>query len=251
MKRSAASRPFYADDLAHVHDAGFRTFADRAAPEVLRRLGRARRGGRVVEIGCGSGALTRHLTRAGFLVVALDTSAAMVRLARRNAPGARFRVASWGDLAPPRCDAMVAVGECFNYMAAPRARDHVAALRRFFRRAAAALPPGGLLLFDFLEPHRERPRRRSVETWGDDWTVLVAIGEGRAHRVLTRHITTIRTIGGRARLSVEVHRQCLLRRGEIENALRTAGFTVRFRAGYGRRRLQPGQVVADAVRLGT
>jgi SAM-dependent methyltransferase len=246
--KQESSRSFYAADLAYVHDAGFLAFARRAAPGIVQQLRRhCRRGVRVVEIGCGSGGLTAYLVQAGYRVLGVDVAAAMIRLARRRAPGGRFRVASYYDFAPPPCAAIVAVGECLNYMAGGR-RPHEAALRRFFRRAAAALPPGGLLLFDFLELFTGRPRQRNAEACGPAWVVLAAVGEDRARRVLTRRITTIRRVGGRQRLSVEVHRQCLLRRRDIRAALQAAGFSVRFRAGYGRRRLKPGQVVAEAVR---
>ena len=247
--RQESGRSFYAADLAYVHDAGFLGFAGRAAPGVLRLLRRhCRSGARVVEIGCGSGGLTQHLAQAGYQVLGLDIAPAMIRLARRRAVGARFRVASYQGFALPPCAAIVAVGECLNYLSGGR-RRHEAALGRFFRRAAAALPPGGLLLFDFLEPCAGRPRRRNAEVSGPDWLVLAAIGDDRARRVITRHITTIRRVGGRQRLSVETHRQCLLRRREVVRALRAAGFAVGIRAGYGRGRLAPGQVVAEAIRI--
>jgi SAM-dependent methyltransferase len=246
--KSGAVRSFYAEDLAYVHDADFLDFARRAAPGVLGQLRRhCPAGARVIEIGCGSGGLTLCLAEAGYRVLGVDIAPAMLRLARRRAPGAKFRAASWYDFPVPPCEAIVAVGECLNYMTAGR-RGHEAALRRLFRRAAAALPSGGLLLFDFLEPLAGRPRHRNVEAYGSDWVVLVAAGEDRWRRVLTRRITTIRRVGWRQRLSQEIHRQCLLRRREVSRALRAAGFTVRFHAGYGRRRLKPGQVVAEAVR---
>jgi SAM-dependent methyltransferase len=246
--RPAADRSFYAADLAYVHDAGFRGFADRAAPGILPQLRRhCPRGGRVVEIGCGSGGLTRHLAQTGFRVLGVDISPAMLRLARRRAPGAQFRVASYYDYAPPPCAAIVAVGECLNYLAGGR-RRHETALRHFFRRAGAALAPGGLLLFDFLEPFAGRPRGRNAEVSGPDWLVLAAVGVDRKRQILTRHITTIRRVGRRQRLSFERHRQCLLRRRDVARWLRAAGFTVEFRRGYGRRRLAPGQAVALAIR---
>jgi SAM-dependent methyltransferase len=247
--RPEPGRQFYAEDLAYVHDAGFLGFAERAAPGVLQRLGRTcPPGARVVEIGCGSGGLTGPLTRAGYRVLAVDVSPAMIRLARRRAPRATCRVASTADLKLPRCGAVVAVGECLNYLRGGP-RRHEKALRRFFRRVARALPPGGLLLFDFLEPAARRPRRRQVEASGPDWTVLVAVREDPARRLVTRWITTIREVDGRQRLSVEVHRQRLLPRRELMDWLQAAGFAVRFRAGYGRRRLRPGHTVVEATRL--
>lgn len=246
--RQKSSRSFYAADLAYVHDAGFLAFARRAAPGVLGLLRRhCRPGARVVEIGCGSGGLTQYLTQAGYRVLALDIAPEMIRLARRRAPGARFRVASYQGFPLPPCAAIVAVGECLNYMSGGCRRQR-AALRRYFRCAAAALPPGGLLLFDFLAPFAGRPRRRNTEVSGSDWLVLAAIGDDRARGVITRHITTIRRVGGRQRLSFEIHRQCLLRRREVRAALQSAGFSVRFCDGYGRRRVQPGQAVAEAIR---
>ncbi len=246
--RGRPPRPFYAADLAYVHDAGFRGFAQAAAPGVLRRLRHAcRPGERVVELGCGTGALTEFLVRAGYRPLGVDASAAMLRHARRRLPGTAFRLASYCDFVPPRCAAIVAVGECLNYLTDGR-RRHEATLRRWFRRAAASLPPGGLLLFDFLLPWAGRPRRRSVERSGSDWLVLVAVGEDRHRRVLTRRITTIRRVGGVQRLAFEVHRQALLPRADLRRMLESAGFAVRFLSGYGRRRLPPGQAVVEAVR---
>ena len=242
------ARPFYAADLAYVHDAGFLDFARRAAPGVLARLRRqCPAGARVVEAGCGSGGLTERLAAAGWRVLGIDLAPAMIRLARRRVPRTVFRVGSYAEMPLAPCGAVVAAGECLNYVAGG-IRAHEANLRRFFRRAARALPPGGLLLFDFLEPWAGRPRRRSVESSGPDWLVLVAIGVDRRKRLLTRHITTIREIAGRQRLSCEVHRQRLLRRADLARWLGGAGFAVRFRPGYGRAPLGPGKAVAEAIR---
>ena len=247
--RPETNRTFYAEDLAYVHDAGFLGFAERAAPGVLQRLRHiCRPRARVVEVGCGSGGLTRHLTTAGYRVVAVDVSPAMLRLARHRAPRATYRVASFGSFPLPPCGAVVAVGECLNYLSGGRTA-HDRMLRGFFRRVAVALPPGGLLLFDFLEPSARRPRRRQTETSGPEWTVLAAVREDPAHRLVTRWITTIREVDGRQRLSVEVHRQRLLARRELQQWLQAAGFAVRFRLGFGRRRLKPGHTVVEAIRL--
>ena len=88
----------YREDLAYIHDSGFADFARDAAPgllAILRRNGVP--SGLVVDLGCGSGRWARELTRAGYAVWGVDQSSAMIRIARRVAPGASFRVASLLD----------------------------------------------------------------------------------------------------------------------------------------------------------
>ena len=65
--------PYYRRDLALVHHSGFGFHADACAPGLLALLEPVREaGGTVVEIGCGSGLLTRHLVDAGHRVVETD-----------------------------------------------------------------------------------------------------------------------------------------------------------------------------------
>ncbi len=238
---------FYGPDLAFAHDAGFLGFARQAAPWLRKRLARrCEPGARVVEIGCGSGGLTKELSGAGFRVLGVDVSPAMIRLARRRAPAAHYRVAAWQRLAPPPCDAIVAVGECLNYLAGPPAR-HQRALEAFFHRSAAALRPGGLLLFDFLEPNPQAPRDRTAASGGPGWSIRAEIEERGA--IITRRITLERDASGRKRTRRETHRQCRLPRRRIDAALRAAGFVVVWRDGFGRPRLPPGHVVVEALRV--
>ena len=80
---------YYRDDLALVHHRGFGFHADMCAPGIVELLRPVReRDGLVVEIGCGSGLLTRHLLDAGHRVLATDASPAMLDLARHQAPDA-------------------------------------------------------------------------------------------------------------------------------------------------------------------
>src|SRR5262245_26329056 len=124
----------YNIDLAHIHDRGFADFSESVAPHVARLLARAGiRTGRIVEIGCGSGRLARHLTARGYAVDGSDVSPAMIRLARARAPRARFRVASLAAVRLPPCDAVVALGEVVTYV-----RGGLPILSRFFQRARHA-----------------------------------------------------------------------------------------------------------------
>ena len=85
--------PYYRADLARIHHEGFAFHADAVAPGILRLLAPVReRGGLVVEIGCGSGLLTKYLVDAGHRVFATDASSAMVDLARKYVPSIPIEV---------------------------------------------------------------------------------------------------------------------------------------------------------------
>src|SRR5262245_19855910 len=112
----------YSDDLAHIHHEGFTNVASHYAPELLSLFRRSsfRAAGRrrpvVVEVGCGSGVLAARLIDRGYDVVGIDRSPAMIRIARRVAPGGRFRVARLERARLPRAHAVVAIGEIVTYV---------------------------------------------------------------------------------------------------------------------------------------
>src|SRR6186713_1584078 len=108
--------PSYRDDLSYIHHVGFGGLAGGAAPGLLRLLREAGiQEGLVVDLGCGSGLWARELTEAGYEALGIDSSAAMIELARSVAPLARFVQASLFDAELPRCDAVTALGEPFSY----------------------------------------------------------------------------------------------------------------------------------------
>ncbi|HUP61972.1 MAG TPA: class I SAM-dependent methyltransferase [Thermoanaerobaculia bacterium] len=214
----------YGEDLAWVHHNGFGEFAESAAPGLLEILWRQGvNDGLVVDIGCGSGIWARALTRAGFRVHGIDPSAAMLALARTTAPDARFELGSFVTCEIPPCDAITAVGEVLNY----GRRDE---LPPFFARAARALRPGGVLVFDVAE-RESYPPYDEHRVDGDDWVVFARKESDGTH--LTRRVTTFRG----ERRSEEVHRLELHAREDLVAMLRAAFFRVRIRRSYGSRRL--------------
>ena len=139
----------YQEDLAYIQAAGFGDFARGAAPEIVAMLRSAAIPvRRIVEVGCGGGSLTSALDAAGLQVTGIDLSADLLKIARNVCPNASFILGSIYDHEIPDCDAIVAVGEPLTYHGDEDADSRV---REFFRRAAHALPDGGLLIFDLIE----------------------------------------------------------------------------------------------------
>jgi SAM-dependent methyltransferase len=230
----------YGDDLAYIHDVGYGDFARDAAPALLRRLrAGGLGGGLVVDLGCGSGIWAEALVSAGYDVLGVDLSPAMIALARARVPGGQFRVGSFVDAALPPCVAVTALGECFSFLV--DGANTRRGLRGLFRRVHSALCPGGLLIFDAAGPGRvgRRGPRRTCAA-GDDWAVLVSAEEDTGRRLLTRSITSFRKVSGLYRRDHEVHRLRLFTRAELAGDLRGAGFRVRHLAGYGPRRFPRG-----------
>jgi SAM-dependent methyltransferase len=235
MAPAKASSP-YGPDLAQIHDEAFGDWA-RAAANVL--LAHAPPG-LVVDLGCGSGILAQELTRAGRPVLGIDLSPAMLKLAKARAPKATFRKGSLLDAELPPCSAVAIVGEGVNYLF--DGRDHERRLRALFRRAYAALAPGGILLFDAAGPGRAS--RAGNRSWheGKGWAVLTESIEAAGK--LTRRIVTFRRDGAAAKANwrrrAETHELRLLGPRGLTKALQSAGFTVQRLDGYGVLRLPKG-----------
>jgi len=155
--RAWRREPYYRSDLALVHDLGFGAHAERCAPGVLALLEPVRRRrGLVLELGCGTGLLTRHLVDAGHRVLATDASPAMLARARRAVPGAEeIRQLVLPDDPLPRADAVVSVGHVVNYL------PDLASVRSALVAMAGALRPGGVLAIDLCDLSYGQARRNS------------------------------------------------------------------------------------------
>ena len=136
---------YYSRDLALVHDRGFGQHADRCAPGILELLSPVS-GGLVLELGCGSGALTRHLLAAGHRVIATDASADMLSLARAAlGEDVDLRPVTLPGDPLPAADAIVSVGHVISYL------PDAAAIDQALVSMAGALRPGGVLAIDICD----------------------------------------------------------------------------------------------------
>ena len=159
-----------------------------------------RHGMQVLELGCGPGVMTAELLRRGAEVRAVDSSAAMLRVARSNAPAAFFINADIRAYrSPDRFDAVLLAFVLHEL----RSED----VREVVRSAAANLAPGGrLLILDHAAPagraggvwrHVLRVvESRAIDAWLDlslrDVVQRVGLHVGREERLA----------GGRAQLMV-------------------------------------------------
>ncbi|HME90664.1 MAG TPA: methyltransferase domain-containing protein [Myxococcaceae bacterium] len=232
----------YGEDLAYIHHTGFASFSSRSAAGLLAILGRGRRHkGLVIDLGCGSGVWARMLSRAGYPVLGIDRSAAMISLARKNAPRAVFRSGSFLKAKLPRCDAVTALGEVLSYLF-DRANGE-RELFRFFRRVHDALTPGGVFVFDLATPGQVAgPGPTRSYAVGGNWAVLVEKREDKRRCLLTRRIVTFRQVGSLFRRREELHRLHLFRESQVARALRRSGFRVRRLRGYGAVKFRAGVV---------
>jgi SAM-dependent methyltransferase len=162
--------PYYRRDLALVHHRGFGSHAQACAPGILALLEPVRsRGEIVLELGCGSGLLTRELTAAGHRVIATDASPAMLELARSYAPAAEdVRTLALPADPLPEADAVVSVGHMVNYLPDEPAVDQA------LTAIAWALRPGGLFAIDICDLAYGQARRDapSIGLAADDWAII-------------------------------------------------------------------------------
>jgi SAM-dependent methyltransferase len=238
---TASEQSAYGADLAYIHDAGFGRFAQHAAGVVLEMLRvQNLHGGRVVDLGCGSGILADALSRAGYDVLGFDISQAMVELSRKRVPRAEFRCESFLTAELPQCVAVTAIGEIFNYLF--DARNTETQLRKLFRRVYNALLDGGLFVFDVATIGRVPEGRRRGYVEGPDWACLVEAQEDRRRKTLVRRITSFRKQKDHYRRDHEVHRLRLYERAWLTASLRAVGFRVRTVDRYGELEFPPGYV---------
>jgi SAM-dependent methyltransferase len=236
---------YYQHDLALVHARGFGKHADRCAPGILDLLAPVK-GGLVVELGCGAGALTRHLLAAGHRVIATDASSAMVVLARA-ALGADvdLRQLTLPDDSLPAADAIVSVGHVISYL------PDAAAVDQALVAMARALRPGGVLAIDIcdLEYGRVRAGEDNAGRVGPDWAVITQFSSPTPDKFVRDATTFVPDGSGAWRRSSERHENVLVDTSLIPALLGSHGVTATVGSSFGAAELPPGMRAVTGVRV--
>jgi SAM-dependent methyltransferase len=227
---------YYQQDLALIHARGYGGYADYCAPDILSLLEPVR-GGLVLELGCGAGALTRHLLDAGYRVIATDASPAMLELAWEALGGeADLRRLRLPDDPLPAADAIVSVGHVISYL------PDAAAVDRALVAMAGALRPGGVLAIDVcdLEYGPIRAADGNVARTGPDWAIITEFS-GLAPDKIVRDITTFVPDGhGAWRRGRERHENVLVDTSLIPAVLREHGMDATVETSFGGADVPPG-----------
>jgi SAM-dependent methyltransferase len=230
----------YRRDLALVHHLGFGFHADACAPGILAVLEPVReRGGLVVELGCGSGLLTRHLVDAGHRVIATDASPAMLDLAREHVPDAEeIRQVVLPDDSLPPADAIVSVGHVLSYL------PDEAAIDRALASAAGALRAGGVLAIDLCDLEWGEARRDAppVARVTDDWVLVTRFSCPSPARFVREMTIFVRNYDESWRRDDERHENVLIDTSRVPALLAQHGVEATIASSFGGERLPEGLV---------
>ena len=139
------------DDFAPIYN---RHWGPRYAANALETLeslvlSRIPTGGRVLDLCCGAGQISRILTDRGFSVVGLDASASLIALAKKNAPNAYFEVADAKSFrSSHRFQATISLNDSLNHLLS------IGDLKSAFLNVYKCMAPGGIFLFDLNLAHK-------------------------------------------------------------------------------------------------
>jgi SAM-dependent methyltransferase len=245
---AAPDTPYYRRDLALVHHRGFGFHADACAPGVLALLEPVLdRGGLVVEIGCGSGLLTRHLVDGGHRVIATDASPAMLDLARDVVGDAQeIRRLTLPDDPIPMADAIVGVGHALNYL------PDLDAIDRALIAIAESLRPGGVMAIDLcdLEWGAARQDEGSHGWVGDDWAIVTEFSVPSPDRYVRQMASFIRDEDGSWHRDDERHDNILVDTSQVPALLKDHGVGATVGTSFGNETLPVGLRAIVGRRVG-
>ncbi len=237
---------YYDHDLSFVHHRGFGFHASACAPGVLALLEPVgERDGLVLEFGCGSGLLTRHLVDAGHRVIATDASPAMLEIAHEylGSDHLELRQLALPNDPLPEVDAIVGIGHPISYLPDAEAIDK--ALQSF----ASSLRPQGVLVFDVLDlAYGAVDRGVGSGRVGPDWAVIIEYGHPAPDKFVREHTSFVATGDGSWRRGFERHENTLIDTSRLPETLTALGIKAELRHAFGQETLPKGLHVIAGIR---
>src|SRR5262245_37333937 len=230
--------PYYRRELARIHHLGFGFHADDCAPGIIGTIEPIReRGGLVVELGCGSGLLTRYLVDAGHRVIATDASPAMIELARDYASGAEaIYQLTLPDDPIPAADAIVSIGHVLSYL------PDEAAIDRALVAVAAALRPDGVVAIDLcdLEWGESRRGAPAFARATEDWAIVTEFDVPSPNRFVREMVIFVRNEDGSWHRDDERHDNVLVDTAAVPALLGEHGVEATVASSFGDEQLPIG-----------
>lgn len=178
-----------------------------------------------LEIGCGSGAFCRALTKRGYCMTGADISPSMIARAQVRAreegctvtyvlaDAVKFR-------SPEKYDFILSPNDCFNYL--PKEK-----LKTALRRMADALKEGGIFWFDVSSEYKLRTKVANNMSVDDrDEVTYLAVNEDCGDSVRLNVTLFVKEKGEKYRRLDEVHVQYVYSEKELLSALYEVGFDV-------------------------
>lgn len=174
---------------------------------------------RVLDLCCGTGQLAAGLCARGYRVTGLDGSAAMLGIARENAPEAEFvRADARSFRLPGRFQAVVSAFDSLNHLMKPEE------LVRVFRNVHRVLDQNGIFLFDLNMEDESELFGQSLDMVTDDHVCLVRGIYDTETKLKRYDVTMFRLLAGIWQRSDVTLRQRYYDEPDVLAALVEAGF---------------------------
>lgn len=179
--------------------------------------------GKVLELGCGTGKMTRRLALSGYDITAVDYSLEMLEIARNSSEdGILYVFQDMADLElPQKIDAAVSICDCMNYLLEEKE------LLSAFCRVKTYLNPNGIFMFDMNSKYKYE-HLLAQNTFAEDREDASFIWDNfydEAQRINEYQLSLfIRNQKGTYDKFEEVHLQKAYEQDEVCDLLKRAGF---------------------------
>ena len=178
-------------------------------------------GGKVLDVCCGSGHVTKEVVRRGYQVTGIDASEGLMTLARQQMPDVDWRLADARSFQlETQYDAALSTFDSLNHILT------LDGLEGVFHSVHRALKPSGLFVFDMnlQQAFRADLRGWSVDA-GDESVSLVRGLFDEAKRIARTELIWFQRNGdGWQRADTAIEEKCY-DEAEIKGALKKAGFS--------------------------